>query len=235
MTQVISLVVPAHNEEALIGGTLDAILDAVRELREPCEIIVVDDDSTDRTAAIARERGATVVGVRHRQIAAARNAGAAAASGAVLLFVDADTRPTAAALREVIAAVGGGAVAGGAFPALMGDAPRWARGAWGLMQRLAYALGMPGGAFMFATRDAFDRAGRFDERYFAGEEIYFTRRLKRVGRFAMVRGPVVTSGRKFRILGFRGVMAQLMGVIARGPAAIRSRTHLDLWYGKHRD
>lgn len=235
MANVISVIVPAHNEEALIGGTLDAILAAVRELREPFEIIVVDDDSTDRTAAIARERGATVVGVRSRQIAAARNAGAAAASGAVLCFVDADTRPTAAALKEAMAALRGGAVAGGALPGLMDDAPRWARGGWALMQRVAYALGMPGGSFMFATRDAFDRAGRFDERYFAGEEIDFTRRLKRVGRFVMVRGPVVTSGRKFRILGFRGLMAQLMRVLVRGPAAIRSRTHLDLWYGRHRD
>ena len=102
----LSFVIPAHNEEALIGEVLEAILASVArtsgvsrdELWLPdtaFEVIVADDASKDSTAAIVR-RFAGEVGVRLVKCAggtcaAARNAGAAASSGRVLCFVDADT------------------------------------------------------------------------------------------------------------------------------------------------
>ena len=91
---MISFIVPAYNEEAVLGGTLDHIHAAARTLDEPYEIVVADDASTDRTAEIAREHGAQVVSVHNRQIAATRNAGARAAQGEYLIFVDADTPVT---------------------------------------------------------------------------------------------------------------------------------------------
>src|SRR6185503_16812179 len=100
---MISFVVPAHNEEACLGRTLRAIHDSTHEIGQPYEIIVADDASTDATGEIAREHGAKVVQVNHRQIAATRNSGARAASGERIFFVDADTvinaRVLAAALR----------------------------------------------------------------------------------------------------------------------------------------
>ena len=72
----ISFIIPAYNEERLLGQTLSAIDQAARALGEPVEVIVVDDASTDRTAAIAQEHWARVVSVKCRQIAATRNAGA---------------------------------------------------------------------------------------------------------------------------------------------------------------
>jgi glycosyltransferase involved in cell wall biosynthesis len=71
---VISFIIPAHNEEALIGGTLSALHDSARALGEPYEIIVANDASTDRTEAVALEHGAGVVAVNRRHIAATRNA-----------------------------------------------------------------------------------------------------------------------------------------------------------------
>src|SRR5215467_13374571 len=91
LASVISFVVPAYNEERLLGRTLAALHSAARALSQPYELVVVDDGSTDRTAAIATAGGATVVSVQFRQIARVRNAGAAAATGEVLIFVDADT------------------------------------------------------------------------------------------------------------------------------------------------
>ncbi len=88
---VISFIVPAYNEERLLGSTLCAIHQAARSIGEPYEIIVADDGSTDRTAAVAAEHGARVVSVANRQIAATRNAGARQACGKLLVFVDADT------------------------------------------------------------------------------------------------------------------------------------------------
>ena len=91
----ISFIIPAYDEERLLGRTLQAIDRAAQGLGEPIEVIVVDDGSTDRTAAIARENGARVVSVRCRQIAATRNAGAREANADLLVFVDADTLVTA--------------------------------------------------------------------------------------------------------------------------------------------
>jgi glycosyltransferase involved in cell wall biosynthesis len=71
---MISFVVPAHNEQACLGRTLQAIHDAARATGEPYEVIVVVDASTDATADVARKAGAIVVPVNHRQIAATRNA-----------------------------------------------------------------------------------------------------------------------------------------------------------------
>src|SRR5262245_9002167 len=109
----VSFIIPAYNEEQLLGRTLNAIDQAARILGEPVEVIVADDASTDRTAAIAQEHGAHLVSVKCRQIAATRNAGARAANGDMFVFVDADTIVTEAAVRAAIAAMRGGAVGGG--------------------------------------------------------------------------------------------------------------------------
>lgn len=72
---MISFIVPAHNEERLLGVMLDALAHSAATLDEPFEIIVVDDASTDRTAEIARRRHVCVLSANLRQIAAVRNAG----------------------------------------------------------------------------------------------------------------------------------------------------------------
>ena len=94
---MISFIVPAHNEEAWVGRCVSAIRNGAESLGEPHEIIVVDDASSDATASIARQQGAQVVRVEHRQIAATRNTGARQAHGDILFFVDADTLANAPA------------------------------------------------------------------------------------------------------------------------------------------
>src|ERR1700688_3756422 len=89
--RLISFIVPAYDEEILLGATLDALHEAGRSLNEPYEVVVADDASTDRTASIAERHGARVVRVAHRQIAATRNSGARAAIRELFIFVDADT------------------------------------------------------------------------------------------------------------------------------------------------
>ena len=98
---LLSFVVPAHDEEALIGDTLRTLRASADAAGASYEIIVVNDASTDRTAAIAAAAGARVVDVNVRQIGAARNAGAKVASGETLVFVDADTWVPVEAIRGV--------------------------------------------------------------------------------------------------------------------------------------
>ena len=73
--QMISFIVPAHNEEAWVDRCVSAIRNGAESLGEPHEIIVVDDASSDATASIARQQGAQVVRVEHRLIAGTRNTG----------------------------------------------------------------------------------------------------------------------------------------------------------------
>ena len=224
----LSIVVPAHDEEAFIGRTLEAIHAAGAATGLPYEVIVVDDGSTDATAEIAHSHGARVVPVVVRQIAAARNAGARVAKGEMLLFVDADTIVTGRLLSAAIAEMRKGAVGGGARAVYDEGTPQWAQRlitvVVGFMRRVNWAAG----CFFFAQRAAFERAGGFDERYFASEEIHLSRALKRLGRFVILRETVVTSGRKahtYRSWHTLWLVARMLR-----PGGLTRRDHLGFWY-----
>jgi glycosyltransferase involved in cell wall biosynthesis len=228
---VISFIIPAHNEEALIGRTLSAMHTSARALREPYEIIVANDTSTDRTGAIAQEHGARVVAVSRRQIAATRNAGAGAATGELFFFVDADTMVTARALRAAVRTLRRGAVGGGCAVRFDGPVPRYAAVLERLLPPLLHALGVAPGCFLFCTRQAYLAAGGFNEALYVTEEVVFAGRLKRQGRFVMLREFVITSARKLRA----HTALELLRIGARlalgGPPALQRREGLDYWYG----
>jgi glycosyltransferase involved in cell wall biosynthesis len=231
---VLSFVVPAYNEELLIARTLTALTEAGAALDEPFEIVVADDASTDRTAAIAREHGARVVPVQHRQIAATRNAGARAATGEWLVFVDADTAVTSAAVRGALEAMRAGAAGGGSAFRFDGRVPRFGR----VLQRIAVplyrALGLASGCFLFCTRRAFETVGGFDERLFAAEEAAMSRALHRAGRFVVLREAVVTSGRRLRTYSGRELLGLLARLLFSGERGLRTREGKELWYGERR-
>ena len=104
----IAVVVPAHDAAETIGKTLEAL--GAQDIGRPFEVIVVDDRSTDDTAAIARDHGARVVGLTEQGgPGAARNAGVAATDAAAIAFTDAACEPAPAWLRGGIAAIDRGA------------------------------------------------------------------------------------------------------------------------------
>ena len=228
---MISFIVPAHNEEAWVGPCVSAIRNGAEALGEPHEIIVVDDGSSDATASIARQEGAQVVRVEHRQIAATRNAGAHQAHGDILFFVDADTLTNTPAIQSALRSIRAGAVGGGCVPRFDGWLPWWWRLVEPLMKpavRLARFL--PSGTFLFCTRSAFQTAGGFDENYYAWEEVVFVAALKRQGRFAILAETVITSGRKFRDHSFWSLARMFVPLVLRGPRGLRRRRGLEYWY-----
>lgn len=232
---MISFIVPAHNEERLLGATLSALHAAARSLGEPYELVVADDASTDDTAALAQAHGATLVRVAHRHIAATRNAGARAAQGEWLVFVDADTLVTPAVVQAAMQAMRAGAVGGGAAVAFDGDVPGYARRLTPWVMRIFRLVRLAAGCFVFCTREAFTAVGGFDERYFGAEEIVFSRALGKRGRFVILREAVVTSGRKLRAYSPREILAIAAALAMRGPAAVRRRQGLEFWYGQRRE
>lgn len=235
MTAALSFILPAHNEARLLASTLDAIHAAAGELQSDYQIIVVDDASTDGTARIAADGGAEVLRVEHRHIAAARNAGAREASGALLLFIDADTLIDAAVLRAAVQAVAAGAVGGGAAVRLQGRAAFSVRLVESFLVWAFRVVGIAPGCFIFCTRAAFETAGGFDQSYYAGEDVAISRALARQGRFVILREAVRTSARKLRTFsGWEHLRLALLFAL-RGRRMLRSRDELGLWYGKRRD
>lgn len=232
---MLSIIVPAYNEEKLIGATLASIRAATADLTFPHELIVVNDASTDRTPQIAEEYGARVIHVEKRQIAPVRNAGAREAKGEFLLFVDADTLVTPALVREAWDAMQNGAVGGSVRVAMLGKTPFWGLvflHAFSFIYFGLYQLGA--GCFFFARRKPFEASGGFDERYFAGEETMLSMALKKHGKFRVLKGPVHSSGRKLELYTPSEFFRAVWKIARGGHGAVQKRDGLDLWYDGRR-
>ncbi len=234
---VLSLLIPAYNEERLLPGVIDRVRASFEAVGFAAyEVIVCDNNSTDATAEVALARGARVVHEPHNQISRARNTAARAALGKWLVFLDADTLLSPELLRATIDCFEGGKVVGGGA-AIAFDADKLTPSAvrmlasWNWISR---TFGLAAGSYVFCLRQAWEEVGGFAEEVYAGEEIYFSRRLKRWGRarglgFRILRDtPVVTSARKMEWYG----QWQLLGrcVMMMRPGAVKSRAACSLWY-----
>ena len=235
LTAMLSFIIPAYNEETLIEATVKQLQVSAEALGRDYEIIVVNDASTDRTAQVAEAAGARVINVKNRQIAATRNAGAANAAGDVFIFVDGDTLVPAATLRAAIRALDNGVIGGGATIKFRGRISPAAHFTAAILQLPMYLGGVVGGCFMFMSRGAFEVAGGFDEAFYASEEIWLTMALRRRGRFVILPQHVETSGRKLRQNGVFQLLKSGAVLMLRGPAGVRKRDGLDLWYDGQRE
>jgi glycosyltransferase involved in cell wall biosynthesis len=232
---MISFIIPAYNEELEIASTLAAIRTAASHAAQPYEIIVVDDASTDTTSDIATQAGTCVISINRRHIAAARNAGAHAARGEYLFFVDADTRIDQTHIVEAIGALETDYAGGSARVVTDGFIPLWGRVLIRAFCAVYFGLNLGAGAFLFTTRRNFDAIGGFDEQYFIGEEVWFSLALRKLGRFKVLREPILTSGRKLRMYSARYVLGRSLSIIIGWPRATRSREKLEFWYNGKRE
>lgn len=182
-TPFISVIIPAFDEERYLPATLQAVENSALILRSRdgvnTEVIVVDNDSSDATAKLARSLGARVVAESEHNIARVRNCGAATAQGRVLVFLDADTHIPAGllqAIHQVFAAPG---CVGGAVDTEYRARKRSIRVYLGLWRILGRAAGMAQGATQFCHRDTFTALGGYDESLFMGEDVDFYARMRR--------------------------------------------------------
>lgn len=178
----ISVIVPAYNEERYLGETLKSVHRAkdfllTKDAVSP-EIIVVDNDSTDSTSDIALSLGARVVKETKRNVARVRNAGASAASGDVLVFIDADTIVPAELLWRIDQLMASSSCFGGAVDTDYRPAKTLVKIYLQLWRILGKLAGMAQGATQFCSREDFLSLAGYDESLYMGEDIDFHWRLK---------------------------------------------------------
>jgi glycosyltransferase involved in cell wall biosynthesis len=238
----ISVVVPAFNEERLLGESLAQIKSAANAFAQrgwDFELIVCDNNSTDRTAEIARAAGATVVFEPINQIARARNSGAAAATGDWLVFVDADSHPNAELFAEVAGQISTGCCLAGGSTVRMDEKfllSGFFTGIWNWSSRMGRLLA---GSFIFVEAAAFRQIGGFNNELFAAEELDLSKRLKRLARetgrevVILHSHPLVTSARKMRLYTMGDHLKLLVHVLFNRRALTR-RESCTLWYDGRR-
>jgi len=238
----ISVVVPAFNEERLLGESLAQIKSAANVFTQrswDLELIVCDNNSTDRTAEIARAAGATVVFEPVNQIARARNSGAAAATGDWLIFVDGDSRPSAELFAEVAEQISRGRCLAGGVTVRMDErhlVAGFATWLWNCASRMGRLLA---GSFIFCETAAFRKIGGFSSELFAAEELELSQRLQKLARetdrrmVILHRYPLVTSARKMRLYTIRDHFKLLVRVLFNRRALTR-RESCTLWYDGRR-
>ena len=182
----LSVIVPAFNEERTLPATIAAIDEARRHVQlqfgYETELLVVDNASTDATAEVARDAGTGVVSEPFRNIARARNAGACAARGDVLVFVDADTCVPKEALERIAHVMNDPRCIGGALGVVHRPRSRVLSIYLGVWRLLGLALRMSQGATQFCRHDEFDAVAGYNERLWMGEDVELQWRLRRRAR-----------------------------------------------------
>lgn len=230
-----SIIIPAYNEEKWLPKTLTELSASMAAIKQPGEVIVVDNNSSDKTRQIALAHGAKVVFEPINQISRARNTGARTAEGEYLIFLDADTIPPKRLLQVALNNLRSGRCCGGGALVTSQDPNQlFARQAIRFWNRIALAFRLAAGCFIYCCRQGFIETGGFSEKVYASEEIQFSRKMHSWGKtkgmsFQIIKTPpVVTSLRKVRW--FSPLQLSLLVLIALCPLALRFRSLCALWY-----
>ena len=174
------------------------------------------------------------------QISRARNAGAARATGAWLLFIDADSHPSRSLCADVLAAIRSGRCIAGGSTVGFDQADRVVSlmgAAWNVISRTMH---WAAGSFIFCDAAAFREIGGFSQELYAAEEIDLSRRLKRLARqrgqrFVILhRHPLITSARKAQLYTPREMTRFMARTIVRRGRTLRSPEECFSWYDGRR-
>lgn len=239
----LSIIIPAFNEERLIGPCLQSIAESLAANAKPCftsEIIVVDNNSTDHTADLARQAGARVVFEPINQIGRARNAGAAEATGDWLLFVDADSILNSGLLADILQLIEDGRSVGCGSTIRMEGLPWWADWTLKLWTGTSILFRWAAGALVVCRSDAFREVGGFNQELYAADEVTLSQELKKWGRqrglqfTILTRHPLESSPRKVKLYSRQEITSQILRVLLHPRRALQDRKQLSVWYDGRR-
>lgn len=231
---MISFVVPAFNEEALISQCLHSIILECRNSNY--EIIVVDNGSTDSTAELARLCGATVVAEPRKGVTRARQAGLEASKYGLVAFIDADNQILAGWLDEVFKVMNAEGVVAVSGPVVFHDLSLPKRLVSFLFYCIAtlvhYLLPMVQGGNFVVDKEAMLRAGGFNTDIdFYGEDTDTAIRLSKVGKIKFILDLTIwSSGRRMQdeglfVVGLRYIINYLWMWATGHPFTVKYRDH----------
>jgi glycosyltransferase involved in cell wall biosynthesis len=237
----ISIVVPAYNEEKVLPASLPAIVRSAEALApHSWELIVCDNNSTDRTAEIARSFGAKVVFEPVNQIARARNRGAAEASGEWIIFVDADSYPSPALFESALRRMQDPRCAGGGCLVKLDENP----GMYGVLvaiwNGMSVLMRWAAGSFIYCRTELFREIGGFSTKLYASEEVELCGRLKRAARRRGMRLMIIreerllTSARKLHLYSRREHFWFFLKAFVFPRRVLANRDECVLWYNGRR-
>lgn len=240
----LSIVIPAYNEAGRIEACLASVFAALRANARPdfaSEVIVANNNSSDATGELARAAGATVLFVPVNHIARARNAGAGAATGDWILFLDADTLLPIETLADALVEMTRAGVVGGSSILNYGDGRGIGIRAFVFICNFVIRrLKMTAGCFLFCRAEAFRELGGFNESFYAGEDAEFGKALKRWGRARgltlgiLHRHPPLTSDRKFHLYGMREILVVITRYLLFPKRTMSDKRYLDIFYDGRR-
>ncbi len=235
-TLLISVCVPAHNEEKFIGACLESIKKAAEQIRPATlEMVVCINRCTDRTEDIARSHGAVIVKEDAKNIAKITNAAVRQARGKIIVTIDADSRMSPNMLSEVMQLLETGRWIGG------GATIKLERMSLGIVVTAFIVVPIilvkyhriSAGLFWVKKKD-FDAIGGFDESLISVQDLDFTQRLKAYGRnndkrlITIKRAYITTSSRKFDEFGDWHMLKDLRSTLKL--LAGRDREAADRYY-----
>ncbi|MFH1809396.1 MAG: glycosyltransferase [Pseudomonadota bacterium] len=242
MPPTISLIIPARNEAELLPRLLDTVQVARQNFArgaDQIEVIVVDNVSTDDTAARAEAGAARVVREEVRVIGEVRNAGARAAQGEILCFVDADARIHPDTFNAVARRMADPRVVAGATGVRL---ERWSLGiliTYLILVSLVLLLGMDTGV-VFCRRRDFEAIGGYRRGLKVAEDVQFLVDLKKHGKRSRqhlcraTEAKALSSMRKFDTHGdwhyFGLLWGVLMSVLRHKPFPEDKAQRI--WYGR---
>jgi glycosyltransferase involved in cell wall biosynthesis len=241
MQPTLSVIIPAWNEEKYIGRTIESLVQAasVYERERGCtgEIIVVDNNSRDRTGEVARQHGVQVVHEPVNNIGKARNTGAKAAHGQYLAFCDADNQVTENLLVLIHDHLENPRIAGGGTwiqPERRNLKISFFYFIWGMYVRFSRV----GVGMMHCRKADFESFGGFDETIYAAEDVQLAYDLKKIGKprgqlFELIKdGWIITSTRKIDQTPLLVMIGKLLGFAFGLQRKIRSKEYCEHWYEK---
>lgn len=233
----VSLVIPAYNEEQALPETLERIGHALAAAACSSEVVVVDNNSQDKTKQVAENFGANVFLENEHNIGKVRNAGARNSSGDVLIFIDADTLVPETLFQKITAAMEDEKCFGGAVAVEYEDFKRrWMKYyilGWKFWGRF---FNMAQGAAQFCRKDAFEELKGYDQTIYMGEDIEFYWRLSEYakrnnGYLHFVEHPKVkTSARRFDKMSLGKIFLLTHPIFIR--LTWRKKSYWKDWYEK---
>lgn len=192
---MLSVIIPAFNEEKYIAETISS----VRKQLVPHEVIVVCNGCTDNTEKVTKKLADKVIVLKSRGVSRARNAGAKEAKYDMLVFLDADTVLSSRVFQAIMKKRGYGVARGWTKSGKVKDYVFF-------FFKFTTQIFKSSSGLIFTSKNIFYRAGGFNEKLSKFEDGKFLRRAGKFGSFHLLWTPVYTSTRRYEKKGYLGTM-----------------------------